>query len=1120
MAIAAVLSSASTTNIRSGGDLNLIGAFIAEPSIYELNCNPLAEEQENIRETGLIESGEGRSGNDDNTHDSLQRENQAIVQHCPVFPLDVIRKFKQYFSIETKIRNQAEAEFRGLRSVPFDVILKATQQFSDDKILGNGQLDDGELIAVKRLSRRLYGTSDDFIDEIALLSYLQHKNVVKILGYCIERDEQLLIYEFISNRSLADVLFGERTSERKKLEPLVDCDLQGNYIGEEVEELIEVALLCTQNTAMERPKMSKVVRMIEGDGLSERWEEWQKEEIFRPILTRNSSADEPITPVQAPTSKTGSSADGENKVWVPIVVTVSAVVAVVLFGVFAWRMFRRHRKIEEEKADSQEIQLLRLRDCRIGNNNNTYEGDQNQMESQDLPLFPLELTLEATQNFSDQNKLGEGGFGSVYKRAELSFLLFCHGFGLNAISAASKWYQSFERKVDSISNDLCRDIDTLRVVTENLRIQENRAPPVRRVYVSLMGACGQRRARRHVQPAPPEFSESDEGGIRHQRYCGRDSSTDEEVEQWILGKPRFAAQPSQFCDHQNPIFNSTQKHHHNANTNEATLTLGVYGLKSQRRHELQPSFRLNKTFESSCLVLCKNSSTKSNGDKGDDEVDHSFDSGETKVDQEASAGERQTFGRELRSTPMRKEIRIFQEVTLERELGQVCFDPNPAQQYADPSQARRDLYIKYINTPTKHNSDQKQLKPSLPKCKLTSLIDMIVSNWFDCEEISVDEITKSGNIAKIERDLWTWNSMIAGYVSNGVLDLDVEMLNSMRLDGFELDVVTWNTVMDAYCRMGLCDEAWKIFKHIKEPSIISWTTLISGYSRIGKHEVSSSIFRDMMNCGASADSNTLSSVPVSCRHLGALMFGKEIHSYGVKAESGIGFYGLTGLTLLTIYAKPSRIQDAKRLALRDTSSVVHKIIGQEPVSPVEAPPPVPNKTGGTDLGRNRKENRAWIPITISLLAVVVVVLLGSLIWQIRRRNKNKEEESNSQEVQLLRLREDLTLEATQHFSEENKLGEGGFGPVYKGILADDFGMARIFGEKQSEANTIKVVGTYGYMAPEYAMEEHGLSLLNYTWKLCPGAAFSPMAISLDIFSQNGDFRTLYPNNYSNDQCRP
>ncbi|KAI9191709.1 hypothetical protein LWI28_012405 [Acer negundo] len=109
--------------------------------------------------------------------------------------------------------------------------------------------------------------------------------------------------------------------------------------------------------------------------------------------------------------------------------------------------------------------------------------------------------------------------------------------------------------------------------------------------------------------------------------------------------------------------------------------------------------------------------------------------------------------------------------------------------------------------------------------------------------------------------------MISGYVSNGVLDLVVEMLNSMRLDGFELDVVTWSIVMDAYCRIGLCDEAWKIFEHIKESSIISWTILISGYLRIGKHEMSLSIFRDMMNCGALANSNSLFSVLVSCRHL-------------------------------------------------------------------------------------------------------------------------------------------------------------------------------------------------------------------------------------------------------------
>ncbi|KAG6792489.1 hypothetical protein POTOM_001639 [Populus tomentosa] len=67
----------------------------------------------------------------------------------------------------------------------------------------------------------------------------------------------------------------------KKLEMLVDADLTGDYIDDEVEKLIQVALLCTQSSPMERPKMSEVVRMLEGDGLAERWEEWQKEEVFR-----------------------------------------------------------------------------------------------------------------------------------------------------------------------------------------------------------------------------------------------------------------------------------------------------------------------------------------------------------------------------------------------------------------------------------------------------------------------------------------------------------------------------------------------------------------------------------------------------------------------------------------------------------------------------------------------------------------------------------------------------------------------------------------------------------------------------------------------------------------------
>jgi brassinosteroid insensitive 1-associated receptor kinase 1 len=76
------------------------------------------------------------------------------------------------------------------------------------------------------------------------------------------------------------------------LETLVDAKLKKNYdevekLIQEVEKLIQVALLCTQFSPIERPKMSEVVRMLEGDGLAEKWEQWQKEETYRQDFNKN-----------------------------------------------------------------------------------------------------------------------------------------------------------------------------------------------------------------------------------------------------------------------------------------------------------------------------------------------------------------------------------------------------------------------------------------------------------------------------------------------------------------------------------------------------------------------------------------------------------------------------------------------------------------------------------------------------------------------------------------------------------------------------------------------------------------------------------------------------------------
>jgi hypothetical protein len=61
----------------------------------------------------------------------------------------------------------------------------------------------------------------------------------------------------------------------------VDNNLNQNYDSEDLEMIIQIALLCTQASPEDRPSMSEVVRMLEGEGLAERWEEWQHVEVTR-----------------------------------------------------------------------------------------------------------------------------------------------------------------------------------------------------------------------------------------------------------------------------------------------------------------------------------------------------------------------------------------------------------------------------------------------------------------------------------------------------------------------------------------------------------------------------------------------------------------------------------------------------------------------------------------------------------------------------------------------------------------------------------------------------------------------------------------------------------------------
>ncbi|XP_074270054.1 cysteine-rich receptor-like protein kinase 25 [Silene latifolia] len=114
--------------------------------------------------------------------------------------------------------NPSLDKFEELPLFKFEKLSAATNNFQESNKLGQGgfgpvykgTLEDGQEVAIKRLSGISRQGAEEFMNEVLVISKLQHRNLVKLLACCVERRERMLIYEYMPNRSLDAFLFDDQ----------------------------------------------------------------------------------------------------------------------------------------------------------------------------------------------------------------------------------------------------------------------------------------------------------------------------------------------------------------------------------------------------------------------------------------------------------------------------------------------------------------------------------------------------------------------------------------------------------------------------------------------------------------------------------------------------------------------------------------------------------------------------------------------------------------------------------------------------------------------------------------------------------------------------------------------
>ncbi|KAK1578154.1 hypothetical protein Q3G72_027965 [Acer saccharum] len=175
---------------------------------------------------------------------------------------------------------------------------QATEHFNVNRILGQGgqgtvykgMLTDGRIIAVKKSKVVDEGKLEEFINEVVVLSQINHRNVVKLLGCCLETEVPLLVYEYIPNGTLSrfgvvlvELLTGQKPTsitriqdglslitnfidsmEENSLNEILDNQVLSSGKKEEIMAIANIAKRCLNLKGRQRPTMKEIAMELEG----------------------------------------------------------------------------------------------------------------------------------------------------------------------------------------------------------------------------------------------------------------------------------------------------------------------------------------------------------------------------------------------------------------------------------------------------------------------------------------------------------------------------------------------------------------------------------------------------------------------------------------------------------------------------------------------------------------------------------------------------------------------------------------------------------------------------------------------------------------------------------------